>query len=64
MSALIQALHRAELARRRHRQVQQTVSTSTQPTTAAPISPTPTTDADPDLPLLHLADAVRLGHRD
>lgn len=60
MSALIQALQRAEQARRRHRQehgqryVEGGKEISTPPAT-------PGTDADSDLPLLDLSSAIRIG---
>lgn len=60
MSTFIQALHRAEQARRRHRQErQQSASAPDDPVSSPPNA----TDPEPDIPLLDLASAIRLGQQ-
>lgn len=64
MSTFIEALYRAEQARRRHRQATQQTAPTTHYLAASAISPVPITDADTKIPLLDLSNAVRLGHRE
>lgn len=61
MSAFIQALRRAELARQRYRQDQPQRAVTAQ--TEQPEAPQPA-NVDAELPLLDLTSAVRLGQRE